>query len=97
MEETARRRARQLEYNRQHGVVPRTVLKTREEIMQTTLIADMAGKGSAAQAAPDLPGDPAEAVREVERLMLQAAERLEFEEAARLRDLMRKLTDRGRG
>jgi excinuclease ABC subunit B len=92
LEETGRRREIQLRFNQEHGITPRGILKTREEILRATTIADSFSRDAgAAQVPEDLPADPARAVAEVERKMLEAARRLEFEEAARLRDLMRRL------
>ncbi len=91
MEETGRRRSRQLAYNEEHGVVPRGITKTREEILRATSIADSAGKAGPAPDLSDLPGDPEKAAARIEALMLDAASRLEFEEAAKLRDELRRL------
>jgi len=92
LEETGRRREIQLRFNREHGMTPRGITKSREEILRATSIADSFSPRSGL--APDeagLPGDPAAAVAELEKRMLRAAAELEFEEAARLRDLMRKM------
>ncbi|MDM7993423.1 MAG: excinuclease ABC subunit UvrB [Candidatus Fermentibacter sp.] len=91
MEETGRRRSIQLAYNEAHGIVPRGIVKTREEILRTTSIADSAGKAGPAPDLSDLPADPEKAVARIEALMLDAASRLEFEEAAKLRDELRRL------
>ena len=91
MEETGRRRSIQLAYNEEHGVVPRGIVKTREEILRATSIADSAAKAGAAPDLSDLPGDPAAAAARIEAMMLDAASRLEFEEAAKLRDELRRL------
>ncbi len=40
MEETNRRRAKQLAYNQEHGIDPETVFKTRDEIIRSTMFAD---------------------------------------------------------
>jgi len=91
MEETGRRRSIQLAYNERHGVVPRGIVKTREEILRSTSIADSAGKASPAPDLTDLPADPEQAAARIEALMLDAASRLEFESAARLRDELRRI------
>ena len=44
LDETQRRRAIQLAYNEEHGIVPRTVTKSREEIMRGTIIAEEKGE-----------------------------------------------------
>lgn len=93
IDETARRRAIQLEYNRENGITPETVRKTREEIIRSTGIADIMGKKARTdkEAVPEIrEGD---SIPDLERRMMEAADRLEFEEAARLRDIMRKLMD----
>jgi len=93
LEETARRREIQLEYNRTHGVTPETVRKTREEIMRSTGIADIMGGKRKARGTGTRQETEAKSVPELERMMMEAASRLEFEEAARLRDIMRKLME----
>ena len=40
MEETSRRRTKQLAYNREHGIIPKTVFKSRDQIMRGTSIVD---------------------------------------------------------
>jgi len=47
MDETSRRRTIQQEYNREHGIVPATIKKSIEEIMQSTSIADVSAKQEA--------------------------------------------------
>ncbi len=93
LEETARRREIQLEYNRTHGVTPETVRKTREEIIRSTGIADIMGAKRKARGTGTSQETEAKSVPELERMMMEAASRLEFEEAARLRDMMRKLME----
>jgi excinuclease ABC subunit B len=98
LEETSRRREIQLRFNEEHGIVPRGILKTREEILRATSIADSFAREAVAAIEPeDLPSDPVKAVAEVEKRMLEAAGRLDFEEAARLRDMMRRLLKAGAG
>ncbi|MDM7915892.1 MAG: helicase-related protein, partial [Candidatus Eisenbacteria bacterium] len=87
--EMQRRREKQLAYNREHGITPRTILKSVEEILQATAVAD-AIQG---QQAPkfDVPADPGQmGKREFIELLIQemkaAAENLEYERAASIRD-----------
>ncbi len=95
IDETARRREIQIEYNREHGITPRTVTKTRQEIIRSTGIADIMGRKTSAAAEKEA-ACTAENIADVERKMMQAADRLEFEEAARLRDVMRKFMEKSR-
>ena len=105
IDETERRRTIQLAYNEEHGITPKTVFKSREQIMRGTVIAEEKRDGdeekrgahyySGPQQLPmaadpvvkyltdEQKGDLAEQLR---REMLEAAENLEFERAAELRD-----------
>jgi len=91
LEETGRRRTKQLEYNRTHGITPRTVEKSIEDIMRSTSVADAIGTSGeddvkALIAAAGQEGGPDELMRRLESEMLDAARKLEFERAASLRD-----------
>ncbi|RMI00118.1 MAG: excinuclease ABC subunit UvrB [Calditrichaeota bacterium] len=95
IEETHRRRKKQMEYNRQHGITPQTVYKTVEEIMQSTAVADVKGRYKTRKTAREfeymdkLTGQ--ELIERLEQEMKEAAAKLEFERAARLRDEILKL------
>ena len=81
--ETNRRRALQQAYNEEHGIVPKSVSAAVHELMEISRPADE----DAAMAAAGL--DDAETQATIARLeesMLEAAERLDFEKAAALRD-----------
>jgi excinuclease ABC subunit B len=95
IEETERRRRIQAEFNERHGIVPRSVTKTREQILQTTAVADSRGGGASSTRAravrERIQGLAGELEREelakaVEAEMHAAAERLDFAAAAILRD-----------
>jgi excinuclease ABC subunit B len=90
--ETRRRRKIQMEYNRKHGVVPRSVSKTREEVLRSTSIADVFGRSRTGNVEDlHLPSEPGKAAIVLERRMLEAAEALDFETAAAYRDRLRRI------
>jgi len=95
IDETRRRRKKQLAYNKTHGIEPQTIYKTVDEIMRTTSVADMSGRYKTKKAVREfdymdkLTGQ--ELVEQLEKEMQTAAENLEFEQAAKLRDQIRKL------
>ncbi|WP_297899867.1 excinuclease ABC subunit UvrB [Metallibacterium sp.] len=105
IDETARRRHKQAEYNAAHGITPRSVHSAVRDIMEGARdAAPMPGRrgrtrGGEAQAARQLHAvrealPPAQIDIEIKRLeaaMLLHAENLEFEEAARLRDAIARL------
>ena len=94
MDETARRREIQLDFNSRHGIEPRGITKTRDEVLRSTSIADIFGRGGGAgDKSIELPADPVRAVEMLERKMMEAADRLDFETAARYRDRMRRILD----
>ncbi len=84
IDETNRRRAIQLKYNQEHGITPDTIRKAIRE----TLITQVAAQRRVREAVHADEGeyDRDELIRELEAEMLQAAEALDFERAARLRD-----------
>jgi len=91
LEETDRRRKRQVEYNKKHGITPKSIEK---QIQQYLEIA----KKTEEEAVEELPSAaeiPAEElprlIKDLERQMELAARNLEFEKAAALRDKIREL------
>ncbi len=91
--ETARRREIQRRYNEEHGITPRSIEKTREDILSSTRAAEGAAQEwSGAPASPQQMLDhldglgPEEMIEQLEREMNEAAGRLDFETAAVLRD-----------
>src|SRR5574341_117049 len=92
MQETARRRKIQEEYNEKHGIVPQTIYKTREEILRTTTFAD-----SRTPAVKETDLSYLEKLSREDRLeiltgeMKKAAANLDFERAAVFRDEIAKL------
>ncbi|MCR6685332.1 excinuclease ABC subunit UvrB [Pseudoxanthomonas sp.] len=110
IEETNRRREKQEEYNAAHGIVPRQVVRQIMDVMEGARAepgeakAGKSGRGKArqvAEAAADYavmdPVKAAAKIQELEQRMYQHARDLEFEDAARLRDQIRKLKEASLG
>jgi excinuclease ABC subunit B len=85
--ETDRRREVQAVYNEQHGITPRSIVKSVEQIRFTTSVADARDTAAVRESEKKYSGmDPAELARQLESEMRAAAQALDFERAARLRD-----------
>jgi excinuclease ABC subunit B len=86
--EMERRRAKQIEYNEEHGITPTSIVKSIDEIMRATTVADARADFEhdveMMTLEPDVSRD--EMIAILEEQMLNAAARLEFEKAATLRD-----------
>jgi excinuclease ABC subunit B len=96
LDETTRRRLKQIEFNEQHGITPRGIQKSVTDIMEGAHSENARGQKSKVA---DVRGGyetltPEQAVRRMKKLeqeMYKHARNLEFEEAARLRDEIQKL------
>jgi excinuclease ABC subunit B len=86
---TEKRRERQLAYNREHNITPRSVVRAVEESLAVQEEQREAATGLLRETKPDL--DVTETIRELEGEMLKAAEDLQFEKAALLRDQIKEL------
>ncbi|MCK9584695.1 MAG: excinuclease ABC subunit UvrB [Candidatus Cloacimonetes bacterium] len=90
--ETNRRRVKQLQYNEEHGITPQTIMKTVEQIMQSTAIAEgydrtKESSDQKVDFSEYLELDSLNSVIELmQKEMKKAASNLEFERAAELRD-----------
>jgi len=95
--EMDRRRAIQRSYNEEHGITPRSIVKSMEEVRLSTHVADARTQRPeprlAVQDRVDLhdPAKRAAMIQTLERQMRQAAANLEFELAAMLRDQVNEL------
>ena len=90
--ETNRRRERQMAYNKLHGITPATVKKNVEDVLAGLYKGDTDMSRVTAKISPDLQGANLKTVLDGMRDdMRKAAENLEFEEAARLRDEVKRL------
>ena len=101
IDETARRRQRQLEHNETHGITPATIIKQVADIMEASYPATGRGRRKAAEdATPYATMTPEQLMKKaakLEKRMLKHARDLEFEEAARLRDEIQRLRKEGLG
>ncbi|MBL7032740.1 MAG: excinuclease ABC subunit UvrB [Candidatus Delongbacteria bacterium] len=95
--ESSRRRQVQEAYNRKHNITPRTVSKSEEEIRAATgLLEQRQTRSEVAEGLPAYTGreDPQLLIELLQRKMAQAAEELNFEQAAICRDEIRELQRR---
>ena len=90
IDESSRRRKVQEEYNKKHEITPKTIYKSMEDVLASTSVADAfkdirkEGYRRKGDFLDDL--DKATALDMLKKEMLRAAENLEFEKAAKLRD-----------
>ena len=101
LEETNRRRAKQLAYNKKHGITPQSISKTIQQIMESTAIAEgydaMEKKAKSNHFRKEdfyeyLELDNKEKLLQIlKKEMKQAAAKLDFERAAELRDTIAEL------
>ena len=93
--ETERRRKLQAAYNQEHGIVPRSVRKSILPGIETEIRAQKVVRKVAREGRSDY--DLRESMRALEAEMLKAAEALEFERAAELRDRIEEINRQLRG
>ena len=92
VDETDRRRAKQIAYNREHGITPATIRKNVEDVLAGLYKGDVDMNRVTAEVEKPLAGANLQAHLDGLRDdMRKAAENLEFEEAARLRDEINRL------
>lgn len=101
IDETERRREKQLKYNQENGIVPKQIERTKESIIKATAVATVGKKEIKAYVEPEIVGIAADpvveymsikqlenAIAKTQKAMQKAAQQMEFMEAARLRDEM---------
>jgi len=103
IDETNRRRDKQLAFNKEHGIVPRSVVKAVADVMEGARAAPGAprsrggaGRKAAQPAQQPFDGDPralGKLIADLEARMLEHAKNLEFEDAAAVRDEIRSLRE----
>ena len=94
MDETERRREIQQAYNKEHGIVPKTIIKPIKPLIETTLVAESAASYTAENGKKKKKlskKDKENLVKTLLREMQQASRAMEFERAAELRDMILEL------
>ena len=101
IDETGRRRDKQLAHNQAHDITPATIVKQVADIMQGAYPSVGKGRRKAAEDAAAYarlsPEELLKKAAKLEKQMLKHARDLEFEEAARLRDEIHRMRDLGLG
>ena len=102
LDETDRRRQKQMEYNAEHGITPQSIVRAVADVMEGARVepGELKGRGKARRVAEPVqeylrmtPAQQAAKVRALEQQMHQHARDLEFEDAARVRDQIRRLRE----
>jgi excinuclease ABC subunit B len=103
LDETNRRRDKQIQYNVEHNIAPRTVYKTIDEVLAATAVADVKAARDARRERAKMPmvaesvvkyltaDQRKDLIEELRTEMVRASKDLEFERAADLRDEIQKL------
>jgi excinuclease ABC subunit B len=104
LDETQRRRRKQIEFNAEHGITPQGIKKSVADILEGATVPGARGKKpgkgrKVAEPAAAYQGDPAsmspselaKLIKQLEGRMAEHAKNLEFEEAARVRDQLSEL------
>ena len=110
IDETNRRRAKQMAYNEENDITPQTIFKSKEQILAQKSILDIKGKSSKAYTGPEttsVAADPVlkyldrdqlgKLVDETEAKMKKAAKELDFISAAQYRDELNELKKKMKG
>ncbi|MBW2092448.1 MAG: excinuclease ABC subunit UvrB [Deltaproteobacteria bacterium] len=92
---TDRRRAVQKAYNKEHGITPETIIKSIDDVLGSIYEADYTPIPAVHEAEPDYipPEEIPQIIKALKKEMKAAAERLDFEEAAQIRDRIKAISE----
>ena len=99
IDETNRRRKKQAEFNKKHGIIPQTIVKSNDDVMRSTAVADSYSGISKERRLSSVSEKYSDQLDKLDFLdilrkeMTSAAEKLDFEIAAELRDEIKKIED----
>jgi excinuclease ABC subunit B len=90
--ETDRRRSKQVEFNAEHGITPRTIVKAVGDVMEgARSVQESHARDAGADYASMAPEQALKRIKKLDAEMMKLARNLEFEQAARVRDEIQKL------
>ncbi len=90
--ETDRRRSKQIEFNTEHGITPRTIVKAVGDVMEgARSVHESQARDEGADYASMLPEQALKRIKKLDAEMMKLARNLEFEQAARVRDEIQRL------
>jgi len=88
IDETDRRREVQEAYNQVHGITPQTIKKSVKNLIETTKVAEEPAEYKTKAGAKMSDNEKQELITTLEKEMREASRKLEFERAAKLRDML---------
>ena len=91
IKETNRRREIQNQYNEEHGIVPKTIMKEVREVIEATKVAEESSDYNTGEKVELSAKDKKKLIKQYTDEMMDAAKNLQFERAAELRDMIEKL------
>ncbi|KGG80238.1 excinuclease ABC subunit B [Caloranaerobacter azorensis H53214] len=94
IDETNRRRFIQMEYNKKHGITPQTIRKGIRDIIEATKVAEDKDKYGFDSGKEMNDSEILEVIKKLEIEMMKAAEELQFERAAEIRDKIKELKEK---
>jgi excinuclease ABC subunit B len=102
LDETERRREKQLAFNAEHGITPKSIVKSVTDIMEGAYPGAQTRSRDFAKVAEEMieyaslsPAQLAKRLKALEKQMYQHAENLEFEQAAKVRDQLKSMREMG--